>query len=154
MCTKGSSWWHLWWYLPAFHYRRPTEYVQSSSQLEPETNCGYSQSIVMIIYQRSAVHQDQPIILDSTWRKCSKLMGWLKERKKERMEPALRVNTLGVHVSNQQLLQGSDFFQMGWEALLPPTFKVRKGLMLIDFFFHVHARKQSNLEWGSLPLYQ
>lgn len=62
------------------------------------------------------------------------------------MEPALRVNTLGVHVSNQQLLQGSDFFQMGWEALLPPTFKVRKGLMLIDFFFHVHARKQSNLE--------
>lgn len=42
---------------------------------------------------------------------------------------------LGVPVTNQQLLQGSDFFQMGWEALLLPTCKVREGLMLIDFFF-------------------
>ena len=44
------------------------------------------------------------------------------------------MNTLEVPVSNQQLLQSSDFFQMGWEALLLPTFEVREGLMLIDFF--------------------
>lgn len=57
------------------------------------------------------------------------------------------MNTLAVPVSNQQLLQGSDFFQMGWEALLLPTFEVREELMLIDyFFFHVHARKQSRSE--------
>lgn len=81
--------------------------------------------------QRPAIHQDQPSILDSTWKKprCSHLnqwFGWGGEIKNKHT------------ASNQQLFHSTDCVQVGWEALLLPT---------VIFFHACHHTNKEHCFW-------